>query len=33
MKRSGGGSGFGIEEFPRAVRGQGSHVFDAAGKG
>ncbi len=25
-------SGFGIEELPRIVRGQGSYVFDAAGK-
>jgi adenosylmethionine-8-amino-7-oxononanoate aminotransferase len=32
MKRSGGGSGFGIEELPRVVRGQGSYVFDVAGK-
>ncbi len=32
MKRSGGGSGFGIEQFPRAVRGRGSYVFDAAGR-
>ncbi len=32
MKRSGGGSGFGIEEFPRAVAGRGSYVIDAAGR-
>lgn len=25
-------SGFGIEELPRIIRGQGSYVFDAAGK-
>lgn len=27
-----GGSGFGIEELPRIVRGRGSYLFDAAGK-
>ena len=25
-------SGFGIDELPRIVRGQGSYLFDAAGK-